>query len=276
MKRHHLIPAIIAILLVTLACGNFPRLANGSQPTAIPSATQVPPNPCANVLLPFEPGNGWIYRVEREAEQDKQIGLTVSLVEGSQATLDMLDTSSGVVVRTIVECDDGAIMNYPTLSLGMLFSDDMQGDLIITYLSGVYMPAEEQFLASNWDLAWDGEYRANGTLSMAYEGESMAITLDNSPLRMAWKVEGREPVNVPAGTFDQAYKLIHRTELDTMVDMAGFPIQATMIIETEEWYGAGLGLLKTRVAAASFSFAGITFPIDMKGEVELVEFRSDP
>lgn len=276
MKRHHLIPAIIAILLVTLACGNFPRLANGSQPTAIPSATQVPPNPCANVLLPFEPGNGWIYRVEREAEQDKQIGLTVSLVEGSQATLDMLDTSSGVVVRTIVECDDGAIMNYPTLSLGMLFSDDMQGDLIITYLSGVYMPAEEQFLASNWNLAWEGEYRANGTLSMAYEGESMAITLDNSPLRMAWKVEGREPVNVPAGTFDQAYKLIHRTELDTMVDMAGFPIQATMIIETEEWYGAGLGLLKTRVAAASFSFAGITFPIDMKGEVELVEFRSDP
>ncbi len=276
MKRHHLIPAIIAILLVTLACGNFPRLANGSQPTAIPSATQVPPNPCANVFLPFEPGNGWIYQVEREAEQDKQIGLTVSLVEGSQATVDMLDTSSGVVVRTIVECDDGAIMNYPTLSLGMLFSDDMQGDLIITYLSGVYMPAEEQFLASNWDLAWDGEYRANGTLSMAYEGESMAITLDNSPLRMAWKVEGREPVNVPAGTFDQAYKLIHRTELDTMVDMAGFPIQATMIIETEEWYGAGLGLLKTRVDAASFSFAGITFPIDMKGEVELVEFRSDP
>jgi hypothetical protein len=158
----------------------------------------------------------------------------------------------------------------------MLFSDDMQGDLAITYLSGVYMPAEEQFLASNWNLAWEGEYRANGILNMAYEGESMAITLDNSPLRMAWQVAGQETVTVPAGTFDQAYKLAHRTELDSAIDMSGFPLQATMIIETEEWYAAGLGLLKTEVREASIVFGGITFPVSMKGEVELLEFRSNP
>ncbi len=276
MKQQRPILSIIFVILAALACGK------SAPPTDVPPATFTPTpeppadNPCANILLPFDPGNQWIYQVEREEGQEKKIGMTVSSVDGAQATLDMLDTSTGVVVQTVVECNDGSILNYPTLSLGMLFSDDMQGDLVITYLSGVYMPAEEQFLASNWNLAWEGEYRANGTLNMAYEGDSMAITVDNSPLRMAWQVAGQEPVTVAAGTFDQAYKLIHRTELDAVVDMSGFLIQARMIIETEEWYGAGIGLLKTEVVEASIAFGGITFPVSMKGEIELVEFRSNP
>jgi hypothetical protein len=276
MNRKGFIPATIVIILATLACGKSAQPTDELQPAPIPIATQTTAadNPCANVLLPFAPGYQWIYQVERE-EQDKKIGLTVSTVENSQATLDMLDISTGVIVQTIVECEDGAIKNYPTLSLGMLFSEGMQGDMTITYVSGIYMPSEEEFQASNWNLAWVGEYIANGSLMVDYEGETATITLEDSPVRMEWQIAGQEPVTIQAGTYNQAYKLIRRTEMDGKVDMGGFLIQGTMIIETGEWYQVGLGLLKSEVDTASFGFGGITFPVYMKGEVELVEFRSD-
>jgi len=278
MNRQQIISAVIFVILATLACGRSAQPKDETIPAAIQPPTQTPDviNPCANVLLPFEPGNQWIYQVEREEGLDKKLGLSVATVEASQATLSMLDMSTGIIVQTIVECEDGAITNLPALSLGMLFSDDLQGNLTITHVSGVYMPAETDFLANNWNLAWDGEYIANGSFMVDYEGETSTITLEDSPLRMEWWVEGQEPVTVQAGTFDQAYKIRNRIELDAKVDLDGLMVQATLIVENEQWYQAGLGLLKSEVDSASIGYRVFIFPIYMKGEVELVEFRYDP
>jgi len=132
--------AILLIILATLACGKFAvPVERGGKPSATPGGAMAS-NPCANVFLPFNPGYQWVYQVEREEGEDAQIGLTVSKVEGSQATLDMLEISTGAIVQSRVECEDGAIKNYPTLSLGTLFGDNISGDVTITYVSASTSP----------------------------------------------------------------------------------------------------------------------------------------
>jgi len=91
---------------------------------------------------------------------------------------------------------------------------------------------------------------------------------------MAWQVEGQEPIAIQAGTFEQAYKVTRRTEMNVKVDLEGLMVQAILMIDTEQWYEAGVGLLKSKVDEASLGYLGITIPIYIIGEVKLVEFHT--
>jgi len=270
-KPHTL--ALIAIILASLACSKLGQ-SDGNSEAVTATEPAAAYNPCMNVFLPFESGASWIYEVKRESGQDTRIGLTVSQVEDSQATLDLLDMSTSTTFRTIAECDEGAIQNYPTLSLGMLASDIMQGNIEVEYVSGVFMPAESEFLEDDWALSWEGAYIANGTLTVEDDGETFTITLEDSPVQMQWQVEGQEPVTVQAGTFDQAYILKNHTEVKTSLTMLGFLVDANLALETRQWYAPGIGLLKSVVDGASLGYRDISLPVYIRGETELLEFRS--
>jgi hypothetical protein len=276
-----LVIPLIAVLVTGLACARQPSPGAGTQAPIqlIPTWTNtpIPAGPCANVFLPFVPGYQWIYRVDdgNDATDDaSQFGLTVSSAEGSQAQVDMLEVSTGVITHTTVDCQDGAIRNYPALTLATLFGDIATGEAEVTYVDGIFMPAEADFVAAAWALDWTGDYTASGTLTVLEEGETTTGTLQESPVHVEWSLEGQEPVTVEAGSYPDAYKITRKAVVDATVLAQGMSVRATLTLNTVQWYAAGVGLLKSEVESASLSYMGISFPVQVKSRAELVEFRT--
>ena len=283
-SRLAIIFPVVVILLITLACGvgsktssNSAEPSNTATPRPTPTQTLAPSGPCVNVFYPFVPGYQWIYKSDDgdDATDDAyKVGLTVSNMEGTQAQIDALDLSTGIITHTTVECQDGAIKNYPLLTVGTLFGNVLIGEINVEYVSGVFMPAERDLAAANWITTWTGDYKANGTFTVTEDGEITTVALNDSPIQMEWSLVGQEPITVEAGTFADAYKVTRKATVDVNIEAEGVNIQAKLIVNTNQWYAAGIGLLKSEVDSASMGYMGFTFPAQIKSRVELVEFRA--
>jgi hypothetical protein len=291
--KSSLVFILIVIFVTTTSCGKAPALAPqpatqapagttlpptvSPTPQPTPTFTPTPSGPCMNVFYPFVPGYQWIYQADDgndNTDDLTKVGLTVSAVDGSQAKVDALDLSTGVITHTTADCKDGAIQNYPLLTVGTLFGEMLTGQLNITYVEGVFMPAERDLAAANWISAWTGDYRANGTFSATEEGETTTLTLADSPVHMEWSLVGKDPITIKAGTFSEAYKVTRMATVDASLQMEGSAIKGKLIVNTSQWYAAGVGLLKSVVNSTSIVYRGVTFPTGQKSRVELLEFRS--
>ncbi len=302
---------IAALLLGSLACSTLPFLSSPTAtPTATPAPTETPPplpptptptlppspaslpagvlvppppaesGPCANVLYPLVVGNQWIYELTSEGET-YQISLTVSQVEGNEATLNTLNIGTGIMTETIVTCDDGAILNFPILMLDFLLGE-VDGSLEIEHIDGVFAPSYQTLDAHSWDYAWTGNYAATGLIEIDDEGDVITGRLDESPLVMEWHTLGvgeatLDSVTVIAGEFPEAIKLQRKItiDVDAQIESEGetMALAATLIVETSLWFEPNQGLLKQEVDQASIAVGGISFPIILDGVIELVEFR---
>jgi len=275
--------SIIALVAATLACGTgAPITTDEPGPPAQPTPTSTPDysGPCANVLYPFVVDRQWVYQKvgldEGTATPDpltSKFGISVAEVTGSQAVLKAVDMGTGTTTETVVECQAGAITNFPLMTLGSLFGDYLAGDIQIEYVSGVFAPAVSDLEASGWNMQWEGEYIVSGTVTLEAEGEQTTVTLSDSPLTMRWQNTGQETVTVPAGTFENAYKVTRTTQVEASVMLEGVTARATLTIETVHWFAPYVGLLRNEIVSASLTTFGITFPVEASGSVELVETR---
>jgi hypothetical protein len=273
--------AVLALVAASLACG-VERMPDYTDvvPPPNPTATNTPDysGPCANVFYPFIQGRQWIYQKLTEDPEvatpdplTSKFGITVAEVSGSQATLDALDLATGATSQTTVDCQEGAITNFPLMTLGSLFGDYLGGDIEIVYVSGIFMPSEAEFAASNWDMQWEGEYTAAGTVNLYAEGEETTVTLSDSPITMTWQNAGQETVTVPAGTFENAYKVTRTTQIQATITLEGLTGQGILTFETTHWFAPYVGLLKTEIVSAKLTTFGLTFPMEVTGSVELFE-----
>lgn len=280
---------ILALLLVTLACGRTTSpapVASTEQPVAAqPQMTDAPVEtggPCDNILFPFVTGYQWVYATKTDdtstPEPSSQLGLTVDKVEGSVATINALDVATAVVSQTTVQCQDGAILNYPALTQKMLLGNAMTSDFTLEYVSGVFAPAEAAFTDNNWQVQWEADYIANGTVAVNADGDAMDIILQDSPVHITWQTAGAgdaafESITVPAGTFDRALKTSRKVTMDISFSMDGFSVTGKLTLDTTQWYEPHVGLLRSQIDSAEIKYMGMSFPIVVNGIVELVEFR---
>ena len=110
------------------------------EPVFVDALVQPPPidsGPCGNVLYPMIPGNEWIYQITT-SEDSSQIGVTVTQVNGNQATLNALYLDNGITSETTIDCDDGAILNIPIVLLGFIYGD-LDGFFEIEHINGVFL-----------------------------------------------------------------------------------------------------------------------------------------
>jgi len=296
MKRL-LIPAVI-LLVVTLACSTQksqpvtgqpatgqPVLAqlttapSPAAPSPTPSETPAPSDTCANPLYPLVPGYQWIYQVSGEQESDPgKIGLTVEKVEENKATVNALDMTTGVITQTIAECDGTAILNYPSMTLDMILSGYLEGEINTEYVSGVFSPSFEDFIANNWALTWDGDYIAQGDICVQDEENQMTVIIKDSPVHLDWETAENdtpvhETVTVPAGTFENALKVTRDMDIDVSLVTTFGNFRGTLKVKTTHWFLPYTGLLKAEIESGELTSMGMTFPVTLSGKVELVEFR---
>jgi hypothetical protein len=288
--KYILILPVFVLLLASLSCGReSPSTTPGDQnpSVGIPTTTTTPDlvisGPCANVLFPFVVGRQWIYQKKpvsgdgtATATPDpitSKFGITVVEENGNQVILDAVDLGTGATTHSTANCQDEAIIDFPLMTLGSLFGNYLNGDIQVTYVSGLFAPSKADLDASSWNMQWQGEYIAAGSVVISAEGESTTITMNESAVHLAWQNAGQETVTVPAGTFENAYKVTRTSDLDVSIDVEGMNARGTLTIETTHWFAPYVGLLRTEVTSAHLSALGISFPIEATGSsVELFEF----
>jgi hypothetical protein len=252
-----------------------------TSPDSSDSASQEMTGPCANVFFPLVPGYQWIYEVHSE-DQTKLIGLTVSEVNGNQATLNALHIETGITSEATIDCLDGAILNLPIVLMSFIFGD-AEGSMELEHKDGLFLPSHQTMLDYNWDYAWSGDYVASGVVEAEVDGQSATGKLNNSPLHMDWNTLGAgdttfEAITVKAGTFPKALKLEQVSQLDFMAEVseAGqtVSLDAILTVDSDFWFETNMGLLKQEITSASVKIYGINFPVAMDATIELVEFRT--
>ena len=199
MKKH---TAILIILLLTASC-NFPGLGT-KQPVSEGVVFSDGGQTCNNLLYPLIPGNQWIYRIS-SASSTSQVGITVAKVEGSQATVDMLDINTGVVTKTTADCAGTAITNFPLMTIKLIVGNYLNGELELEHLSGVFAPQNAEL--EDGDASWDGNFIAHGSVTAQDTEGSIKVTVEESPVELKFQTLGHEAVSVPAGTFNNALKV---------------------------------------------------------------------
>lgn len=238
--------------------------------------------PCANTFYPMVPGYQWIYEVTSEGETS-QISLTVSKVDGNEATLNALYLDSGVTTEATVECQDGAILNFPVMLLGFLFGD-VDGELDVEHVDGEYAPSYSTLDSHNWDHSWTGEYLASGVIDAVVDGDQITGKLSESPVDMEWNTLGEgeaifEAITIKAGEFPRAIKLEREIifDFDAEMEESGYTVSvaAVLTLQNNLWFEPNIGQLKQEIERASIKVYGVNFPIEMTGSIELIEFRME-
>jgi len=257
--------------------------AEAAEPPAVEALVPPPPadgSPCANTFYPMIKGYQWIYEVTSEGETS-QISLTVSEVNGDEATLNALYLDSGITTEATVECQDGAILNFPVMLLGFLFGD-VDGEMPVEHVDGQYAPNYAAFVGKNWDHTWTGEYLASGVIDAVVDGDEVTGTLSESPIDMEWNTLGEgeaifEAITVKAGEFPRAIKLERELVFDLEVELeeSGYTtsVAAVLTLQNNLWFEPNMGQLKQEIERASIKVYGVNFPMEMTGNLELVEFR---
>ena len=286
MKKKNILLLVTVLLLFSLACNFISQLgspANADAETPAETTEETTPeatpavdsgnNPCNNVLYPLVPDSQLIYK-NRSAEGETQIGLTVSSVEDSQATIDMLDLSTGIITQSTVGCDAGAIKSYPLGKLDTLFGDMAEGEMNMDYVSGVIAPSEDTLIANNWVMNWQSEYAMNGEMIFTDQGESMTINIENSPVTMDWRVDSTgQSLSVPAGTFNNVVVVKREMSMQVSINMGGFPLKSDLTLESTHWFEPHVGMLKMTVDTVTAEVQGMTFPVPTDQVMELIEIR---
>ena len=84
---------------------------------------------------------------------------------------------------------------------------------------------------------------------------------------------GQETVTVPAGTFEDAYKIRRTTQAITSISFEGNTGEGTLTYVTDHWFAPYVGMLKTELISGALTVSGFTFPFDLSGTVVLTETR---
>jgi len=205
---------------------------------------------------------------------ESQIGITTASVDGSEATVDMLDVSTGFITQSTITCDAGAIKQYPLVTMDSLFGDMIEGTLNMDYVSGVIAPTEETLVSNDWDMAWVSEYIMNGEMIFSADGESTKIVINDSPVVMNWSVASTgQSITVPAGTFTNVVEVKREMSIEISMDVGVMLVDSTLSIESTHWFEPYLGMVKMTVDSTSVQYQGVTFPIAADETMELIEFR---
>ena len=253
---------------------------------------------CANSLMPMEVGNQWVY-VQYSGEgtagvaegeptpvPEETFTWTVIDVQQDIATIRMESDQVGLNAEYTLQCDDGAILTFPTFTLELSLVGGGGGTVNINYdhSSGVFLPSTETLESNNWDHQWETEITISGDMtSEPIEGQTFEMVFEESPWIMNWTTDGEgdqafESQRVAAGTFDRALKLNQQADMAFNMQLEGMgDLGAQFTSEANMWFVEGVGLIKTQSLTSSMSLNEMDMPLteglDLTSTMELKEFN---
>ncbi len=257
------------------------------------SKLPLPDGACANALFPLELGNQWVYVLDPDDEllesSDPDLSdidtftWTVVDVTETQATLEISSDDPVFNASYTVECDQGAILTFPSVSLDLALGGGEFGSADLRYErgSGLFLPSAQTLEDNNWDYGWETVLLLSGEIRTVIDDtQEFLAVMQESPFFFDWSTAGSgeaafETIEVLAGEFE-ALKLDLETNIIFNIDMAGSTFAAEFITDENQWYAPGVGLLQTSNNTATMELSGMSLPMEDTGSdisLMLIEFR---
>ena len=283
-RRIFILNIICILLLVFLtACGSKEKSEKLDE-TINQVTAEREGHACINVFYPLKLGNQWIYRPNLEDQSflkaSSDIVISVPETRDASAVVSVINNDASINARIAFECIDGAIINFPVTELNMGANQE-GNNLKLEYVSGVYMPSEEDFSSKNWQMAWNSEYKANGQIGATYEGESFSVLLSSAPIKVDWQImNSGTALEVPAGKFENVVHIQRNVEMDITkleapIEGKRINLPAKLKLTTQMFYAPGVGLLKMELDSVTVTFFGINYPLEVPVSVELASYHLD-
>ena len=283
-RRIFILNIICILLLVFLtACGSKEKSEKLDE-TINQVTAEREGHACINVFYPLKLGNQWIYRPNLEDQSflkaSSDIVISVPETRDASAVVSVINNDASINARIAFECIDGAIINFPVTELNMGANQE-GNNLKLEYVSGVYMPSEEDFSSKNWQMAWNSEYKANGQIGATYEGESFSVLLSSAPIKVDWQImNSGTALEVPAGKFENVVHIQRNIEMDitkleASIEGKRINLPAKLKLTTQMFYAPGVGLLKMELDSVTVTFFGINYPLEVPVSVELASYHLD-
>jgi hypothetical protein len=260
----------------------LPSLTATSTETITPSpAPTLTPTPfpgglCDNPLVPLALGNQWRYRATTTngvfeyalSALERKDARTITTIVGFN------DIRNNQSVREQVICMEGAIENYPLFVMDMLFADHLNKIFNTYHDTGIYAPRHQTFAENNWMLTWEADYLTEDSATITNPaGGPDLVVLQSSPMHLSFAMDGtREPVNVPAGEYPQAYKVSHVFDLTVTITLPTGGAGGNLTLYTTQWYEPYVGLVRAQLDSATLRTGGQEFDVPLQSIVELIEF----
>ena len=241
---------------------------------------------CDNIFYPLGMDNQWTYKLDAQIgdyigheKQDftTEATLAVAEINETDILLNQLDNEKEIINQSHVQYDDQAIVMFPLIEMNMIIGD-MANSLDFEHVSGEFMPSEKDFTDNDWSLKWETEYEVSGILEANYEGKSFKAVFSESPVKMSWEVINTDnSLEVSAGSFDNLVKInreikVDVTSLNAEIKGKQVNVGTTLIIDSDLYYAAEIGLIKETINKASIKVFGIKLPIEVQGSIDLASY----
>jgi hypothetical protein len=259
-----------------------------SQESSTAAATAVVPTAaqpaaaqgCNNPLYPLKAGNSWSYKVTARGNS-YLVDMSVPSVSGSQALVNLSNQATHLSSQAAVDCENGAIRNFPWMAASMLFNQTINGSMSAQYVSGLLAPSQPTFANNNWNLTWNGQYTLTGSGTVEFQGNKYALSLNQAPLALNCHTLGSgaaafEPITVAAGSFPSALKVICSMQTQATLKANGYTVTGNVTGQSTQWFGPGVGLLKMQVDSANIQYLIFTAPLNVSGGLELQRYQVSP
>jgi len=192
---------------------------------------------CYNPFNPVIEGRTWTYRIQTSDSTD-EYSITYGDVSDSSftSTLTFPDVSSAIQWT----CSPEGLLSSDFASLNITQLDNVEIETID--VSGVIFPKAE-----NWQVgySWDTAFDVN--ISVSIEGNTIesqgTITMSNT-------IGAIEPVSVPAGNYNEAY----RVDTSGNFIMSVFGVSTEIPIIYSNWYVENVGMVKSSSVDQEFGY----------------------
>ena len=255
---------------------------SAAEPTALtePTATAPAPLPglCQNPLMPLAPGAAWHYQVTNPRGTFEYTIEALELAKDRTQTIGLRFTNhhANTVKEEPTVCQDGALDNYPTYFIDMLFADLLDKSLNTVHMEQPALPAYSALAGNGWVLDWNSLYQTEDGATLRAPGQEADVFADaiviggSSDVELAYSMDGSsEPVRVPAGDYDT---LVVKHTFEFLVTIPAKytnSAAATLRVYATQWYAPNVGLVKAQVEKAVIRSGGLEIEIPLAGTLEL-------
>jgi hypothetical protein len=233
------------------------------EPTVQEEETEAEPaveSACTNALMPMVVGNEWVYE-QTTSEGIFQFTWTVTNVGETSATFEMKADEPQMTVEYTVDCEDNAIITFPTMGLELMLGGGMgTADIAYTHSSGVFLPSPETLAENDWTYDWETQILISGDIESTQGGQTFNVVLDESPWNLSWEAVGQEAITTEMGEFPEAVKVIRDNEMTMNVAVEGQQLSSTLSTVETQWYSPEVGMIKSQTEESSFDMQGVSVP----------------
>ncbi len=192
---------------------------------------------CANEFFPLRSDKTWKYTI---TSGDMVSDYAITYKDISDSAFTAVQTFPNLTSEVAWQCNEEGMLSSEYASMN--FSSDTDVDFETLEATGVVLPpADQMTIGKVWDMTY--------TVQVTIINSGAEIQADGV-ISISREVAALESVSVPAGTYDEAYRVDNIGEMT--IEVMGTKTSTPLMYS--DWYVKGVGLVKSTSSDANMPY----------------------